>query len=120
MTATKLRNATFTCPFCGGTGHLPHFSHIQNGDCFACGATGKIRDLSAFIGDQSDVMLTVHIVGGQFRGAELRCRTWKVAGGCKTWGRDRFYREIESVDQARSIWRDAKRLGITTNLWDDN
>lgn len=120
MAVTKLRNATYTCPFCGGSGKLPHFSHIQNGDCFACGATGNLRDISAFIGDHSDVMLTVHIVRGQFRGANLRCRTWTVSGGYQTWGRDRFYREIESVDEARSIWRDAKRLGITTNLWDDN
>lgn len=121
MTTTKIRNATCTCPFCGGSGKLPHFSHIQNGDCFACGATGKLRDINAFIGNSSDVMLTVHVIRGKFTGAELRCRTWKNVGATgREWGRDRFYREISNVDEARQIWRDAKRLGIETNLWDDN
>lgn len=130
MAVTKLRNATCTCPFCGGSGKLPHFSHIQNGDCFACGATGKLRDLNAFIGDNSDLLLTVWVNNGTFSGAELRRRTWKLSkcsvgsgsnqtiGISKTWGRDSFYRVIESVDEAREIWRNAKRLGIITELVD--
>ena len=36
-----------TCPKCFGTGHLRAFAHIANGDCFACGATGKARASSA-------------------------------------------------------------------------
>jgi hypothetical protein len=124
MTVTKLRNATCTCPFCGGSGKLPHFSHIQNGDCFACGATGKLRDINAFVGDNSDLLLTVWVNNGAFSGAELRRRTWKVSTCsvapfvCKTWGRDSFYRVIESADEAREIWRNAKRLGILTELID--
>lgn len=122
MTITKLRNATFTCPFCGGSGKLPHFSHIQNGDCFACGATGRLRDINAFIGDNSDLMLTVWVNNGTFSGAELRRRTWKIIEMSvppfrgKEWGRDSFYRVIESVDEAREIWRNAKRLGVLTQL----
>ena len=122
MTITKLRNATCTCPFCSGSGKLPHFSHIQNGDCFACGATGQLRDINAFIGDNSDVMLTVWVNNGTFSGAELRRRTWKYIKMSvapyrgKLWGRDSFYRVIESVEEAREIWRNAKRLGILTEL----
>lgn len=111
-------NATVTCPFCSGTGKLPHFSHVQNGDCFACGATGQLRDLTAFIGGNSDVVLTVWTHCGAFTGAHLRQRTWKISGQCKEWGRDRFYREINDVDEAREIWRNAKRLGIITELAD--
>lgn len=122
MTATKIHNATCTCPFCGGSGKLPHFSHIQNGDCFACGATGKLRDINAFIGDNSDLMLTVWVNNGSFSGAELRRRTWKMStsslGQCKIWGRDSFYRVIDSADEAREIWRNAKQLGIVTELVD--
>jgi len=130
MAVTKLRNATCTCPFCGGSGKLPHFSHIQNGDCFACGATGKLRDINAFIGDNSDVALTVWVNRGKFLGAELRRRTWKmstystgsgadrVVRPCKAWGRDSFYRVIESVEEAREIWRNAKQLGVITQLVD--
>ena len=82
MTATaprKLHNATVTCPFCNGTGKLPHYSHVENGDCFACGASGKLRDLNAFIGNCSDVVLTVWVNNGRFIGAELRRRTWKMS-----------------------------------------
>jgi len=118
----KLTNATVTCPFCSGTGKLPHFSHVQNGDCFACGASGQLRDLTAFVGDNSDIVLTVWTRRGAFTGAELRQRTWKITnsslGQCKEWGRDRFYREINDADEAREIWRNAKRLGIITELAD--
>jgi hypothetical protein len=116
MTATL--SATCTCPACGGSGKLPHYSHIANGDCFACGGSGTIRDLNAFIGAESDVSLEVEVIRGEFRGAVLRCRTWKVTGTYKTWGRDRWVREITDADEARRIWRDAKRLGIETSLFD--
>jgi hypothetical protein len=124
MAATKIRNATCTCPFCGGSGKLPHFSHVQNGDCFACGATGKLRDVNAFIGDNSDLLLIVYVNNGTFISAELRRRTWKI-GTCsvapftyKNWGRDSFHRVIESAEEAREIWRNASRLGIITELVD--
>ena len=122
MTITKLRNATCTCPFCGGSGKLPHFSHIQNGDCFACGATGQLRDINAFIGDNSDLMLTAYVNNGTFSGAELRRRTWKTIEMSvapyrgKQWGRDSFFRVITDAEEAREIWRNAKRLGILTEL----
>jgi len=122
MAITKLRNATVTCPFCGGSGHLPHYRHVQNGDCFACGASGGLRDINAFIGDNSDMVLTVWVNRGQFSGATLRRRTWKISqssvGPCKTWGRDSFCREINDADDAREIWRNAKQLGIITELVD--
>ena len=114
----KLHNATITCPFCNGTGKLPHYSHVQNGDCFACGASGKLRDLNAFIGNCSDVVLTVWVNNGRFTGAELRRRTWKISGQYKEWGRDSYYRAIDNVEEAREIWRNAKRLGIITELVD--
>jgi hypothetical protein len=126
----KVHNATVTCPFCGGSGKLPHFSHIQNGDCFACGATGKLRDINAFIGNNSDLLLTVWVNNGTFSGAELRRRTWKmskcsVGSGanqktmlCREWGRDSFYRVIDDVEESREIWRNAKQLGIITELVD--
>ena len=122
MTITKLRNATCTCPFCGGSGKLPHFSHIQNGDCFACGATGQLRDINAFIGDNSDLMLTAYVNNGTFSGAELRRRTWKTIEMSvapyrgKQWGRDSFFRVITDAEEAREIWRNAKRLGVLTEL----
>lgn len=119
---TATLTATCTCPACGGSGKLPHYSHIANGDCFACGATGQIRDLTAFIGAESDVSLEVEAFGGKFRSAMIRCRTWRMAdssvGIYKVWGRDRWAREITDADEARQIWRDAKRLGITTSLFD--
>lgn len=116
--------ATCTCPFCGGSGKLPHFSHIQNGDCFACGATGELRDINAFIGDNSDLMLTVYVNNGTFSGAEIRRRTWKTIEMSvapyrgKQWGRDSFFRVITDADEARQIWRNAKRLGVLTELVD--
>jgi hypothetical protein len=76
------------------------------------------------------MMLTVWVNNGAFSGAELRRRTWKTSkcsvgsgsnqtiGLCKTWGRDSFCRVIESADQAREIWRNARRLGILTELVD--
>lgn len=33
-------NPATRCGKCCGTGHLPAFRHISNGDCFACDATG--------------------------------------------------------------------------------
>jgi len=122
MTATtaprKAHNATVTCPFCNGTGNLPHYSHVQNGDCFACGATGGLRDLNAVIGNCSDLVLTVLMHRGKFTGADLRRRTWKMNGKYKEWGRDSFYRAIDDVEEAREIWRNAKQLGIITELVD--
>jgi hypothetical protein len=114
----KLHNATVTCPFCNGTGNLPHYSHVQNGDCFACGASGKLRDLNAVIGNNSDLLLTVLMHRGKFTGADLRRRTWKMNGEYKEWGRDSYYRAIDDVEEAREIWRNAKQLGIITELVD--
>jgi Zn ribbon nucleic-acid-binding protein len=128
----KLYNATVTCPFCSGTGHLPHYRHIQNGDCFACGASGQLRDLHAFIGDNSDMVLTVWVNSKTrtFCGAHLRRRTWTMSecsvgsganqttGLHRSWGRDSFSRTIDDADEAREIWRNAKQLGIITELMD--
>ena len=119
-----IATATCTCPFCGGSGKLPHFSHIQNGDCFACGATGELHDINAFVGDNSDLMLTVYVNNGTFSGAEIRRRTWKniemsvAPYRGKQWGRDSFFRVITDADEARQIWRNAKRLGVLTELVD--
>ena len=30
-----------SCPFCGGRGVIPKFSHIANGVCFRCDGEGK-------------------------------------------------------------------------------
>lgn len=115
MTATQLSNTTCTCPSCGGSGKLPHFSHIQNGDCFACGGTGTIQ-IKDFIGSNSDVALDVMLRNGEFWYATLRCRTWRVDGnGYKTWGKDRWYHEISDAAEAREIWRIAKVSGIKTS-----
>lgn len=114
----KVHNAMVTCPFCNGTGNLPHYSHVKNGDCFACGATGKLRDLNAVIGNNSDLLLTVWMHRGKFTGADLRRRTWKMNGEYKEWSRDSYMREIEDVEEAREIWRNAKQLGIITELVD--
>jgi hypothetical protein len=32
---------TRNCGHCRGRGHIPQFAHISNGDCFACGGSGK-------------------------------------------------------------------------------
>lgn len=29
------------CPFCRGTGYVPHFSHVANGVCFRCDGKGR-------------------------------------------------------------------------------
>ena len=117
LTASDALAAAVTCPFCSGSGKLPHFSHVANGDCFACGASGELRDLTAFAGSTSDVILTVILHGGKFYYATLRRRTWKnTSDGGMLWGRDSFYREIDNADEARTIWRNAKQLGIITEL----
>ena len=38
----KTNAATVTCPKCNGSRKLFNFPHIANGDCFACGATGRV------------------------------------------------------------------------------
>lgn len=35
------------CNNCGGTGRLGHFSHHDNGVCYACAGTGKVKKGSA-------------------------------------------------------------------------
>jgi hypothetical protein len=113
-----------TCPNCNGTGKLSHYSHIANGDCFACGATG-LMTLSHFIGDNSDISLEVETAQGKFYGATIRCRTWKnipdsTGKVYHTWGRDLWFRQITDAEEARAIWRTAKQTGIKTSLYDGN
>jgi len=119
MTTTEL----CTCPHCDGTGKLPHYSHIANGDCFACGGTGKIR-FSSFIGPNSDIVLEVNTWKGKFSSAYLRCRTWKSYvspshGPMKDWGKDKWCKEIDNAEEARRLWKGAKASGIITQLWED-
>jgi hypothetical protein len=120
---------TCTCLNCNGTGKLPHYSHIANGDCFACGATGLMK-LTDFIGDNSDISLEVEAANGNFYGATIRCRTWTMSecsvgsganqttGLYRSWGRDLWARQITDADEARAIWRTAKQNGIKTSLFD--
>lgn len=117
MTTTFL--TTCDCPNCDGTGKLPHYSHIANGTCFACGGTGSLT-FTDFIGSNRDVALDVMLRNGKFWYATLRCRTWKNVkdGNGKTyheWGRDLWYKEINDADEARAIWRTAKQNGILTS-----
>jgi hypothetical protein len=109
-----------TCPNCDGTGKLPHYSHIANGDCFACGGTGTIV-IKSFIGPNSDVILDVEMLRGEFWHAWLRCRTWKLdkAGDgntYKTWGKDKWCVRIDDIEKARFFWKKSKSLGIITSL----
>jgi hypothetical protein len=39
-------NATAICPKCNGARKLPHYASIANGDCFECGATGRVSIVS--------------------------------------------------------------------------
>jgi len=114
---------TCTCPNCDGTGKLPHYSHIANGDCFACGGTG-VMTFKHFIGKNKDIILEVNKRNGEFWYASLRCRTWKNTPDSTgkmyhTWGRDLWAKDINDVEEARSIWRTAKQNGIKTTIWDD-
>jgi hypothetical protein len=34
-------NALAVCPPCSGRGHLPEYSHVAGGVCFACSGTGR-------------------------------------------------------------------------------
>lgn len=116
---TSSFTTTCACPNCDGTGKLPHYSHIANGDCFACNGTGTIS-FSDFIGSNSDVALDVMLRNGRFWYATLRCRTWKNRmspshGATKEWGRDLWCKEINDADEARAIWRTAKQNGILTS-----
>lgn len=44
MRTNELATGKFeNCWKCNGTGHLPHYAHIANGACFACGGTGKVK-----------------------------------------------------------------------------
>ena len=110
------------CPKCGGTGKLPHHSHIANGDCFACGGTGTIA-LTSFIGENSDVVLEVFKHNGEFWHAFLRCRTWRTYtspshGQMHEWGKDQWCKRIDDADEARELWRNAATTGIKTQLCD--
>ena len=121
--ATITTNETATCPNCGGSGKLPHYGHIANGDCFACGGTGTIV-FKSFIGDNSDVVLEVFMHSGKFWHAFLRCRTWKndrsQSDGkvYKTWGKDKWCKRIDDAEEARELWRNASATGIKTQLCD--
>ena len=121
---TTTINETVTCPNCDGTGRLPHYSHIANGTCFACGGTGTIT-FKTFIGDNSDVILEVFKWKGEFFEAYLRCRTWKNERAQSdgkvyhTWGKDKWVKCITDAEEARELWRNAKAYGVKTALCDD-
>ena len=113
-----------TCPKCNGTGKLPEFSHIANGDCFMCSGTGKF-DYKAFTGPNRQLRLDVFKRDGGFWYAQFRCVTWRpytltqedgtqIKG--KEWGRDVFYQEIQDVNEARQLWKTA---GAVNNVWED-
>ena len=40
-------NVKLSCIKCNGTGKLPEFTHIQDGDCFLCEGTGHFGDMTA-------------------------------------------------------------------------
>jgi hypothetical protein len=111
------------CYACGGTGTLPHYSHISDGVCFACQGSGRIQDLKAFNGPNSEVCLRVATLDGAFWYASLACETWKDEADANgtIWHvhcRDRWSRAISDADEARQIWRHAKQMGIRTELDD--
>jgi hypothetical protein len=110
-----------SCCVCSGTGTLPHYSHVADGMCFACQGSGSIADIKAFNGPNSEVCLQVLTQGNSFWYAVLACRTWRdeVDADGTVWhlhGRDRWSHVISDADEARRIWRHAKRLGVRTDL----
>ena len=40
------------CPKCGGLGHIPRFSHINNGKCYQCNGIGFATKDKSFSGNQ--------------------------------------------------------------------
>lgn len=119
---TTITHETATCPVCNGSGKLPHFSHIANGDCFACSGAGTIS-FKSFIGDSSDVVLEVFMLNGKFWHAFLRCRTWRSYtssshGQMKEWGKDKWCKRIDDAQEARDLWRNASTTGIKTQICD--
>ena len=39
----SLGSSRGSCPRCGGTGYLPHFSHVAGGVCFLCGGNINVN-----------------------------------------------------------------------------
>ena len=125
MTATAIPvRETCECPKCSGTGTLPGFRHIANGDCFMCGATGTIS-YQTFVGPGRELRLDVFKRNGEFWYAQFRGMTWKPSTltfddgtviETREWGKDLFYREIRDADEARKLWREA---GAVNNVWED-
>ena len=95
---------TCECPNCNGTGKLSHFSHIANGDCFACGATGRLNLKQHPKGGTPMISLVVWMRSGAFHYADYRC-TLKNGNN---WGRCLFVKNIEDAEHARVIWRELK------------
>lgn len=39
-TITETEGRFIRCHKCGGEGRIPHYGHVKNGECFACGGNG--------------------------------------------------------------------------------
>lgn len=109
-TATRLE-----CPFCSGKGKQPWFSHVANGDCFPCGATG-------FFLDRQSLRKAIDRRGHQLTSPKGDKVTVKAFGdkaqvlfesrtvnepGC---GMDFDTRDM-TREEARQLWRELKGKG---------
>lgn len=98
---------TITCPKCNGSKKLHRYSHIADGDCFECGATGvvTVRASKASLHETADlpspesalVQLRCLYRSAQEYGAE-----WFGTTDCgwNGWGMVRFYAGFVSASKA--------------------
>jgi hypothetical protein len=99
------------CPRCNGIGKLPHFSHIANGDCFLCGATGQIDLRDAVLNERSEV-----IVGIQVNKNAKGKAGWGIIRAVKTHN-PAAWRQGDLVD-AEAVWTvEITDLNLLRQLW---
>ena len=107
---------TVTCPKCGGSGYISHFSHVDNGVCFECMGSGVVDEKSSGPSSFDNSQIVDEIFSLIKRMPNGLCfaqvYVWHKSPSKKDFGTGHWYAKVSVDGRDSELGTDSRRVSL--------